>query len=172
MIDITWGHIYFLTCKNFGLSVQWPLHFYVNIWPNVDTYMEDVPAHSWTCSSCFHSRDELGEQDGAYVLVLVVVQVLVLVLLVQQSAEHGHPCSQTSYQLCVKNPIHSLKITIQKDDRGMEYTVQKISEKLSRNEKCLSKKWLYHEGKEKKLFKVILDAWFEELFFNNCRSNN
>lgn len=55
--------------------------------------------------------------------------------------------------------------------RGMEYTVQKISEKLSRNEKCLSKKCLYHEGKENKLFKVILDAWFEEfyLFFSQER---
>ncbi len=24
MIDTTWGRIYFLTCENFGLSVQWP----------------------------------------------------------------------------------------------------------------------------------------------------
>ncbi len=26
MIDTTWGRIYFSTCENFGLSVQWPLH--------------------------------------------------------------------------------------------------------------------------------------------------
>ncbi len=25
VIDITWGRIYFSTCENFGLSVQWPL---------------------------------------------------------------------------------------------------------------------------------------------------
>ncbi len=25
VIDITWGRIYFSMCKNFGLSVQWPL---------------------------------------------------------------------------------------------------------------------------------------------------
>ncbi len=29
MIDTTWGHIYFLTCKNVGLSVQWPLELVI-----------------------------------------------------------------------------------------------------------------------------------------------
>ncbi len=35
VIDITWGRIYFLTCKNFGLRVQWPQseHFVINHLP-------------------------------------------------------------------------------------------------------------------------------------------
>lgn len=91
--------------------------------------MKDVPAHSWTCSSCFHSHDELGEQDVAHVLVLDVVQVLVLVLPVQQFVEHGHPYSQTSCQVCFKNQMHSLKITQHKKTEDVWKTLFSKSHK-------------------------------------------